>query len=64
MARTHGRIATYVNGCRCDECRRASYEDYRRRHVTRRRMKLFSSDERAWLETEPEYFHERLWRRA
>ena len=31
--RTHGLIGTYANGCRCDECRRASSEKYRNRKV-------------------------------
>jgi hypothetical protein len=37
LARTHGIRATYVNGCRCPECRQAE-RDYRRAYRARKRQ--------------------------
>ena len=34
--RTHGRISTYIHGCRCDECREASR---RKRRAQRERVR-------------------------
>jgi hypothetical protein len=60
MARTHGKISTYVNGCRCDECKRAARDTRRRyRHSWRPRNQQ-SRAEQGWLETEPEYLHAQL----
>jgi WhiB family redox-sensing transcriptional regulator len=36
--RTHGKISTYANGCRCEDCRRASREASRKRRRAARQQ--------------------------
>lgn len=35
MPRTHGRVATYIAGCRCEDCRGASTDYHRERRRVR-----------------------------
>ena len=60
MDRAHGKISTYVHGCRCDECKRAERDARRRYRHSYRPHARQDPEERAWLETEPEYFHAQL----
>ena len=60
MARTHGTVSCYANGCRCDDCREAARLYRRAIKGSWRPAKRLPADERAWMETEPEYFHDRL----
>jgi hypothetical protein len=39
--RTHGRIATYNVGCRCEECRRVSRDRRARQRLQRRTRQYF-----------------------
>jgi len=64
MARTHGKISTYQYGCRCDDCRKAKQTRNRKRNTGERPLRAFSPGERAWYETEAEFFHDRLQERA
>ena len=60
MASIHGKVGTYVKGCRCYDCRKV----YRLYQQSKRGGWSTRGDmpehERAYLETEPEYFHDRL----
>jgi hypothetical protein len=60
LTRTHGKVATYEHGCRCDDCKAASRERSHKRHTTWRSDRAMTTEERARLETEPEFFYPRL----
>ncbi len=57
---THGTQGGYSRGCRCDECTKAAREAQRRRRKSYQADRRAPSDERAYLETEPAFFHARL----